>query len=239
MDGKLFDELTLSLGAEKTRRGALRLLAGGALGAVLTRLGLEEAAARCVRLGGRCERSRECCAGGCQGRRCRCGTGTKACNGRCIPAGQCCNGCPAGQDCQNGACVPHRRVSVGSSMDIEDDETFGSPERCHYDDGREVVLSQATPRRSFGPIVRGCGGEVRIEIYLDGERLGNGDVRISGIAHLFEGTSEQTTDHDGDEVIPPFVVPAGSTAQHSFRVRNEDEGGDFADIRLEVANRAA
>lgn len=48
MDGQRFDGLTRELAGPQTRRHALRLLAGGTLGAVLARFGLEQASAQDV-----------------------------------------------------------------------------------------------------------------------------------------------------------------------------------------------
>ncbi len=96
MDDQHFDSLARSLASGRSRRTAVRLLAGGALGALLTALGLEEAGAACVRVGRRCETGRQCCTKRCVRGRCACPRGTTRCGRRC---------CPAGQTCQNGACV--------------------------------------------------------------------------------------------------------------------------------------
>jgi len=46
MDGQRFDGLTRDLASSRTRRQALRLLAGGTLGAIFARLGVGQAAAQ-------------------------------------------------------------------------------------------------------------------------------------------------------------------------------------------------
>ena len=72
MDNATFDGLTRSLVKGASRRGVARALAGGALVAVLSRLGLEEAAA-CVITGKRCGKGNKCCDGAaCKHRRCQC-----------------------------------------------------------------------------------------------------------------------------------------------------------------------
>ncbi len=63
MDHQRFDELTRSLATSTSRRTALKLLAGSALGGVLGLLGLEEAAAACRLAGQRCDVAHRCCAG--------------------------------------------------------------------------------------------------------------------------------------------------------------------------------
>ncbi len=60
-------------------------------------------------------------------------------------------------------------------------------------------------------------------------------VRIDGFAQLFEGTSVDTDDLDGD-IDFTFVVHKGKTVVHTQRLANLDEGGDFADINMTVAN---
>jgi hypothetical protein len=80
------------------------------------------------------------------------------------------------------------------------------------------------------------GGECRVELHVGAKRLDNDNVEIDAHAFLFEGTSEETTDLDG-EIHYNFTVPKGQTFTDSRRVTNLDEGGDFADIGLTVINR--
>jgi hypothetical protein len=72
VDNVTFDGLTRSLVKGTSRRGVARVLVGGALAAVLGRLGLDEAAA-CVTTGRRCGKGKKCCNGAaCKHRRCGC-----------------------------------------------------------------------------------------------------------------------------------------------------------------------
>ena len=93
MDGARFDDLTRALGAARSRRTALRALAGGLAAAVtgFARPGAAEAA--------RCGREGEAC--GC------CQRGLTCAGGACCPNDRVCGGarCPAGTACQGGACV--------------------------------------------------------------------------------------------------------------------------------------
>ncbi|MEZ4631980.1 MAG: hypothetical protein R2880_14935 [Deinococcales bacterium] len=79
---------------------------------------------------------------------------------------------------------------------------------------------------------------MRVELSLSAQARASGDVIISGQAILFEGTSEQTTDRDGDEYFE-LLIPRDSFISHRLVVRNEDEGGDFAEITLNFSNYAA
>ena len=93
MDGARFDDFTRALGAARSRRTALRALAGGLAAAVtgLSRPGGGEAA--------KCGKEGEAC--GC------CQSGLSCTGGTCCPDDRVCNGacCPAGTACQDGACV--------------------------------------------------------------------------------------------------------------------------------------
>lgn len=122
-------------------------------------------------------------------------------------------------------------------MEITDDETFGSNEHGRADGQSEGFINNKFPRTLL-ELVRKAGGEVRIELALDASATTEGDVRISGTAKLFEGTSEESDDLDGTAPIN-FTVPRDEFIDQPITVRNTDEGGDFADITLSVSNFAA
>ena len=72
MDADRFDSLVRTLGST-TRRRALPLLAGGALGSLWALLRREDASAACRGVGKPCTRSGQCCTGArCKGGRCKC-----------------------------------------------------------------------------------------------------------------------------------------------------------------------
>src|SRR5215207_6381475 len=84
-----------------TRRGVLLLVAGTAAGAALLgRLRIDAAAAKCVAPGKKCKSKngkKKCCGGAkCQGKRCTCPSEAIACGKNC---------CKPGQVCQNDTCV--------------------------------------------------------------------------------------------------------------------------------------
>ena len=133
MDGQRSDDLTRSLAAGTTRRHALKLLAGGAVGAVAGLFRLGGAGATHTACGrhhfASCRRDDQCCSGRCAGAegektclcpatapiecggtRC-CTTGQTCCNGRCVDTdtnenhcGECNNDCDGGEVCRNGTC---------------------------------------------------------------------------------------------------------------------------------------
>jgi hypothetical protein len=63
MASNRFDALTKSMGAQQTRRGAFKVLAGGAAAVALAAVGGREAVAqdRCLRKGAICSRGDDCC----------------------------------------------------------------------------------------------------------------------------------------------------------------------------------
>ena len=131
-----------------------------------------------------------------------------------------------------------RRVVVASGhMDITDDETFGSNEHGTADGQDQGFVSFGQPSTAL-KLIGKAGGEVRVELEVTASATIEGDVQISGAAKLFEGTSEETHELNGTTDIN-FTVPRDNFIQRNFTVRNTDEGGDFADIRLTVSNHAA
>ena len=82
------DRWARTLAATRPRRAALQVLTGGALAGVLSRVGLKEVAARCVRIGRPCQRSDRCCLNGrCRNNVCRCPRPFPDCGRDCCPAG--------------------------------------------------------------------------------------------------------------------------------------------------------
>lgn len=134
----------------------------------------------------------------------------------------------------NGTPEVRRRVVCSAYMELTDDETFGSNEHSNASRSGEVLVTNDMPQEVI-KLIDGAGGEMRVELTLIGQARNNGDVIITGQAQLFEGTSEQTTDLDGDEPIN-IIVPRDGFRSYSLRVVNEDEGGDFADIRMTLSN---
>jgi hypothetical protein len=141
--------------------------------------------------------------------------------------------CRRNSECCSKRCVKkkcravppsNRKLSVSASMDITDDDLF-SDDHCQYDQSQDFVLTPTSPQATF-QMDRGCGGEVRIELDLDIQKLSNGDATISGTLLLFEGTSENTTDLDGQTTIGAFTVPSGTTVTKQFTVASTEATAD-------------
>jgi hypothetical protein len=127
-----------------------------------------------------------------------------------------------------------RHLTVTATMFITDDETFGSDERGSATQTVSAFLSGQLPQNLLH-LEKGVGGEVRVELDLVAQATSNGDVLITGIAKLFEGTSENTTDLDGVRNFNA-LVPKNQFASFQVNIKNDDEGGDHAEIFLNFTN---
>ncbi len=128
------------------------------------------------------------------------------------------------------------KVTYTVGMHITDDETFGSNEHASINRGGTLVLDAGTPQREDLTIGK-CGGEVRVELRVIYRQEAGGAVNVTGKALLYEGTSVNTGDLDGRAEFSG-VVNSGQNRTFSLRVRNTDEGGDFADMTVAVGNLA-
>lgn len=128
-------------------------------------------------------------------------------------------------------------INYTLSMRIKDDESWpDSDEYANRSVSGTLLLDDATPERQILDIGR-CGGEVRVEARFTFARSGGGAVRVSGDLRLYEGTSTNSSDLDGTASMNGSVAP-DSSATLSQRVSNNDEGGDWADVTLQINNDA-
>lgn len=111
MDNRTIDEWSRVAATDGTRRGLIRALGGGTLGAVLVRLGVGQADAKPKKCkkpkkpGQKCKLNNgtKCkCSGGakCKVGICRCPNGTEESNGKCVPTPTCLE---HGADCSEGS----------------------------------------------------------------------------------------------------------------------------------------
>lgn len=115
-----------------------------------------------------------------------------------------------------------------------DYETFGSNESKTVEDRNIFTLDDARNTKSIN-FTGKCGGEIRVELSVLVKQTANGSLDVSGKALLFEGTSENTNDLDGQKTFSKVIAP-NTTDRISFRVNNTDEGDDYADIYMEFIN---
>lgn len=112
MDDLRFDRLTKTLGVGGTRRAATRLIAGGAIGALLVRTGLVPAPAaerdgHCRGGGKSCKNNDQCCTDHCQQGVCTCKK-----QGKCDTDKVCCSG-----KCHRGECSEQATGVTGGCPD--------------------------------------------------------------------------------------------------------------------------
>ncbi len=126
------------------------------------------------------------------------------------------------------------KVSYTARIFMLDHETFGSNETKTVQSSGIFTLDDAKPSNSLFFIGK-CGGEMRVELSVLVQQTTNGNIKASGKALLFEGTSENTGDLDGQKSFSQDIN-ANTTGRIEFRVNNTDEGDDYADIFLEFIN---
>lgn len=134
----------------------------------------------------------------------------------------------------DGAPDVRRRIMVNAHMELTDDETFGSNEHGSGDKSGEAVVTNDFPQEVIAMITK-AGGEMRVELSVNVQARATGDAVASGTLKLYEGTSEQTDDLDG-QLDVSFLMPRDGFVSKTFTVRNTDEGGDFAVVTLTASN---
>ena len=118
-------------------------------------------------------------------------------------------------------------------MDITGDENWPeSDEHSYAEMTREQVVTNYRPAALLH-MEKGVDSEVRVELDLTARVLANGDVMVDGVAKLYEGTSEDTSNLDGVRHFN-VVVPKDRAASQHVKVRNDNEGGDKASINLSL-----
>jgi len=129
------------------------------------------------------------------------------------------------------------KITVAGHMSITDDE-WGNDEHATRDhEFLPYTIGEPASNHATLAWTEGMGGEVRIEVtctmtYL----LASDAVRFNCNAKLYEGTSESSNDLDG-QVNVVKTVGRNRNEDIEIKVRNTDEGGDHAEIRLHVTNR--
>jgi hypothetical protein len=130
----------------------------------------------------------------------------------------------------------YRRLTLRGTMKIEDYENFGDNEHATRNMARN---SDVGPFGTHDEIqwTEKMGGEIRIELVLKIDWRIDLSIDIAWHVKLFEGTSEETSDLDGER-SGTFKVGKDETRTLSFSVWNtdEDDPEDRADITFELTN---
>ncbi len=129
-----------------------------------------------------------------------------------------------------------RRITLSVDMFVEDDESFASNETVREQKTNFAILSTQGIAQGIMNFEVRMGGEIRIEFTVTASLIDDhGNVVIDGSVKLFEGASESTDDLDGSRQFQLYC-PAGAAINHFVRVSNDDEGGDYATLRLALTN---
>ena len=126
------------------------------------------------------------------------------------------------------------KITYSSIMKITDDEFLVSNEHATIKNNGIFLLDKNNSTKSLF-FVGKCGGEVRVELSIKVVQNANGSIDIQQNAKLYEGVSTSTTDLDGTAAKTDTVAP-NSTKTINFKVKNTDEGGDYANLSLTVTN---
>lgn len=114
-----------------------------------------------------------------------------------------------------------RKLNISGQVKVLDDETFGkSPSKTVPfnesitldDDQLEEVVSKSV----------GVGGEVRGELEIRAQLLNSDRIRVYIDMWLYEGTSENTQDLDGEKHFNFLLLPERSVSK-TDTVYNTDE----------------
>lgn len=132
-----------------------------------------------------------------------------------------------------------RKILVSGTMRLSDYERFSSNEVRTIPFTKEATLDDNQLEQLLD-LEEGVGGEVRGELDLNVQLLGNEDIRVSGSIRLYEGTSETTDDLDGERSFS-FIVKKGKTVSYQKKVVNEDENDpeDYVRVTFTCKNMVA
>jgi hypothetical protein len=126
-------------------------------------------------------------------------------------------------------------LTLGGTVRIKDDEVIARRDKyCNrslegFDTAqlpwdRDAVIHDTNNK---------CGGEVRVEFHLTGTVDDAAGWCVTGVVELYEGTSESAHDLDGSMEVSG-CADAGGMIEINDRVRNTDEGGDWADYQIDL-----
>ena len=134
-----------------------------------------------------------------------------------------------------------RLVTAIVNVKGTDDENW--PESDEHTDNTQrfsLVLNEDQPASFFSLTPVRWGGECRVEVDFRAQAARDGRVTVHGDGRLYEGTSENTGDLDGsgsfDIVVVRNTAHNPAATNHQFNLRNDDEGGDHAEVYLSFTN---
>lgn len=129
-----------------------------------------------------------------------------------------------------------RILNVSGTMQIKDDEPFSDDYFNRSYNFPPMILGINGIMSVTNMWVERAGGEIRIEITVTATlNPNNGTVAVFHDTKLFEGTSENSGDLDGQGTGSVQILK-GAQKTLRYGVNNTDEGGDWVSISLVCTN---
>jgi hypothetical protein len=117
-----------------------------------------------------------------------------------------------------------RKLNISGHMKLQDYENFGPNEVKTTQFSKSTTLDD-DQLEELMEVIEGVGGEVRGELTINAQLLSGNRIRVWVDIWLYEGTSESTSDLDGER-HSNFIVREGQTVNKTYMVYNTDEGDD-------------
>jgi hypothetical protein len=128
-----------------------------------------------------------------------------------------------------------RELNISGHMKLQDYENF-TPNKVKTIPFSKTATLDDDQLEELIEIVEGVGGEVRGELIINAQLLSSDRIRVWVDIWLYEGTSEATSDFDGER-HSSFIVRAGQTVSKTYIVNNTAEGDeDFVQVVLTCEN---
>jgi hypothetical protein len=128
-----------------------------------------------------------------------------------------------------------RKLNLAGYMKLQDYETFGANEVKTAPFNESITLDDDQLEEVL-EIVKGVGGEVRGEVLIEAQLLSRDRIRVWVSIWLFEGTSEATSDLDGER-HSNFILHKDHTVSKTYMVYNTAEGDDdFVRVQFTCKN---
>jgi hypothetical protein len=131
-----------------------------------------------------------------------------------------------------------RKFNISGSLKVLDEETFSANEVKTVPFSETITLHDDQLEEVIN-IEQGVGGEVRGEMMATAQLMSNDRIRVGVDLWLYEGTSEGTTDLDGEKHTL-FVLQRGQKLSKGMIAYNTDEdAGDYVKTSFTCTNAAA
>ena len=131
-----------------------------------------------------------------------------------------------------------RKLNINGTMRVLDEETFG-PDETRTSNFAESLALNNNQLETIVEETLGAGGEVRGELEIRAQLASQNRIRVWVDTRLYEGTSEGTSDLDGEKSFNFLVLP-GQTINKVYTVYNEAENcDDFVKVRFTCKNLQA